>query len=194
MGGPCLPILISYCKDFKFWASHLEMPEKMVMNRNGGYLLASPLTFLGMLFTISLMSVLVVTALWDMTGTVSGWSIRCHLWITGQQRALGPRHTVTLSPCHTGTRSHQCEIRILILHGSVPPTQAAIPSDIWLWWDHYEYWWKFYILWFPSWCWWLVRPNKLMMNNRWLILACCELNIIRNVGIFLLRSALFLNH
>ena len=97
MGGPCLPILISYCKDFKFWASHLEMPEKMVMNRNGGYLLASPLTFLGMLFTISLMSVLVVMALWDMTGTVSGWSIRCHLWITGQQRALGPRHTVTLS-------------------------------------------------------------------------------------------------
>ena len=100
----------------------------------------------------------------------------------------------TPSHCHTGTRSHQCEIRILILHGSVPPTQAAIPSDIWLWWDHYEYWWKFYILWFPSWCWWLVRPNKLMMNNRWLILACCELNIIRNVGIFLLRSALFLNH
>ena len=28
MGGPCLPILISYCKDFKFWASHLEMLKR----------------------------------------------------------------------------------------------------------------------------------------------------------------------
>ena len=67
--------------------------------------------------------------------------------------------------------------------------------------NHYEYWWQSDILWFSSWwwwwswCWWWWGGlNKLMMNNRWLILACCELNIIRNVGIFLLSFALFLNH